>query len=126
MKRILVIDDDTQIRQMLRQMLERADYEVNDASNGVEGIELQRARPFDLIITDIIMPEKEGIETIMELRRDFKDVKIIAISGGGRINSRDHLNVANMCGVDRTFGKPFDREELLEAIQELLGNVAVP
>ena len=125
MKRILVIDDDIQVRQMLKQILERAGYEVADAPDGKEGIELYRQTPTDLIITDIIMPEKEGIETILELRREFPDVKIIAISGGGRFDPDVYLDAAGKFGVARTFRKPVDRKELLDAIQELLGDVLV-
>ncbi len=125
MKRILVIDDDIQVRQMLKQILERAGYEVADAPDGKEGIRLYRDEPADLIITDIIMPEKEGIETILELRREFPDVKIIAISGGGRFDPGVYLETAEKFGVARTFGKPIDRKELLDAIQELLGDVLV-
>ncbi len=125
MKRILIIDDDTQFRQMLRQTLERAEYEVVEAPDGNEGIKLFRDGPTDLAITDIIMPEKEGLETIIELKREFTDVKIIAISGGGRLETKGYLNSTKRLKVARTFEKPFDREELLEAIQELLGNVAV-
>ena len=125
MKRILVIDDDVQVRQMLRQMLEREGYEVVDAPDGKEGIRLYRDEPADLIITDIIMPEKEGIGTIFELRRDFPDVKIIAISGGGRlVNKNDCLELCRAKGIP-TFSKPFDRKELLEAIQKLLANALV-
>ncbi len=125
MKRILVIDDDFQVRALLKEILEQEGYEVADASNGAEGIRLYRDEPADLIITDIIMPEKEGIETIFELKRDFPDVKIIAISGGGRLSSKDYLSIAEKCNVARTFSKPFNREELLEAICELLGNTLV-
>jgi CheY-like chemotaxis protein len=125
MKRILVIDDDVQVRQMLKQTLERAGYEVVDAADGAQGIRLYRDEPTDLIITDILMPEKEGIETIMELKRDFPDVKIIAISGGGRVDPGTYLETARQCGTDRTFTKPFDRAELLEAIQQLLDDVTV-
>ena len=84
MKRLLVIDDDDQMRQMLKQMLERAGYEIIDAPDGQTGIELYRQNPTDLIITDLIMPQKDGMETIIELKRDFPNVKIIAISGGSR------------------------------------------
>ena len=125
MKRILVIDDDTQFRQMLGQMLERAGYEVLEAANGKEGIELCQQAPTDLIITDIIMPEKEGVETIIELKRDFQDVKIIAVSGGGRADSKDYLKIAKRLGADRIFSKPFDREELLAAIEKLLSNAVI-
>lgn len=125
MKRILIIDDDTQFRQMLRQTLERAGYEIVEAADGNKGIKLFRQSPTDLVITDIIMPEKEGIETIVELKREFPDVKIIAISGGGRIKAEGYLNSAKGLKVERTFEKPFDKEELLEAIQELLESVEV-
>ena len=117
---ILIIDDDVQILDMLRQTLEREGYEVMDASNGRKGIRLYRKEPADLIITDIVMPEKEGLETIMELKKDFPEVKIIAISGGGQIIPDHYLDSAKLFGAIRTFAKPFEHKELLEAVQELL------
>jgi DNA-binding NtrC family response regulator len=120
MARILVIDDDVQILEMLRQTLEREGYEVIGSLDGKEGIRLYREAPTDLIITDIVMPEKEGIETIMELKRDFPDVKIIAISGGGRIGPEDYLRIAKKLGAMHTFTKPIGREELLGVVRELL------
>jgi len=83
MARILLIDDDAPVRRTLRKMLERQGYEVEEAPDGKAGLTLYQENPADLIITDLIMPEMEGIETIMELRRRFPDVKIIAMSGGG-------------------------------------------
>jgi len=121
MARILVIEDDEQVLDMLYQMLIREGYDVLKASNGREGMRLYREEPIDLIITDLIMPEKEGIETIIELRRDFPDVKIIAISGGGRVGTKDYLHIAKILGVQRTFTKPVARELLLSAISELIG-----
>ncbi|GAG15292.1 unnamed protein product, partial [marine sediment metagenome] len=118
--RILVIDDDDQIREMLRQMLEREGYEVVDAPDGKVGMRLFRKQPPELVITDLIMPEKEGIETITELRGEFPEVKIIAMTGGGRIPPEVYLRVAKRLGAMRTFAKPIEREELLEAIRELL------
>ena len=120
MARILIIDDDEQILAMLRQTLEREGYEVVDASDGKEGLRRYRENPTDLIITDLIMPEKEGIETILELRRDFPDVKIIAISGGGRIDPGQYLSIAKSFGAQYTFAKPIERKELLKAVRELL------
>ena len=117
---ILVIEDDEQYRKMLRHMLERDGYEVMDASNGMEGIRAFKERPADLIIMDIIMPDKEGLETIQDLREDFPDVKIIAISGGGQMSPDIYLDLAKSLGALRTFSKPFDREEFLKAIQESL------
>jgi YesN/AraC family two-component response regulator len=121
MASILIIDDDAQILKMLRQILERESYDVTEASNGKEGLRLYRENPADLVITDIIMPEKEGIEIIIELKRDYPDVKIIAISGGGRINPEDYLNIAKKLGAHRIFAKPVERKELLNAVRELLG-----
>ncbi|MES0446525.1 MAG: PAS domain S-box protein [Desulfobacterales bacterium] len=121
MAHILLIDDDAQIRTMLRQILETEGYEVVDASNGKEGIRLYREDPADLVITDIIMPEKEGIEMIMELKKDFPDVKIIAISAGGQIDAEKYLRTAKMLGAKFTFAKPFERKELLDAVKEIVG-----
>ena len=120
MARILLIDDDEQVLDMLYESLTREGYDVLRASNGEQGLRLYRQEPVDLIITDIIMPEKEGLETIIELRQDFPDVKIIAISGGGRIGTKDYLHLAKIFGVQRTFTKPVAREQLLDAITELL------
>jgi CheY-like chemotaxis protein len=117
---ILVIDDDDQLRGMLREMLEHAGYEVADAPNGKEGIRLYRENPADLVITDIIMPEKEGIETIMDLRREFPEVKIIAMSGGGTIEAEKYLRMAKGLGAVRTLTKPIERKELLEAVREVI------
>jgi DNA-binding NtrC family response regulator len=121
MASILVIDDDLEIRRMIVQMLRRSEYEVMDAGDGNEALRLQHESPADLVITDIIMPEKEGIETIMELRREFPNIKIIAISGGGRIGPIDYLNTAKKFGALRAFTKPFDWAEMLHAVRELLG-----
>lgn len=119
-KKIVVIDDDVQFRTMIIEMLERKDYEVFAASDGEEGLKVwQNVNP-DLVITDIIMPNKEGIETILELKRKNKDVKIIAISGGGRTNAQDNLQSAKLLGASLTFSKPFESAELLNAVQQLI------
>lgn len=120
MKRILVIDDDWQMREMMHQALDRAGYDVVDAANGKIGMNIQRQEPVDLVITDLIMPEKEGIETIRELRRDFPGLKIIAISGGGRAGADGYLSVAKTIGADRTLSKPFDLKQILDTVGELL------
>jgi DNA-binding NtrC family response regulator len=121
MARILIIDDEALIRDLLKKILEREGYEIVTAAGGEEGIKIHRENPAELIITDLIMPEKEGLETIMELRRDFKDVKIIAMSGGGKIDSETHLQIIKTMGNIETLAKPFDRKELLKTIQKLLG-----
>jgi len=92
MAQILIIDDEATIRDLLVKILEREGYKTITAADGKEGIRIFRENPADLIITDLIMPEKEGIETIMELRRDFRDVKVIAMSGGGKIEPETYLH----------------------------------
>lgn len=118
---ILVIEDEAQMRKLLRQVLEEAGYEVEEARDGLEGTRLYRERPADLIITDMVMPKKEGMETILDLKREFPDVKIIAISGGGRFGPEPYLQIAEGFGAERIFTKPFDIKDLLAAIEELLG-----
>ncbi len=122
MARILVIDDNDDFRKVIREVLEKEGYEVVEAGDGDEGISLFKEKPADLVITDLIMPGKEGIQTMVELRRDFPDVKVIAVSGGGFEGPRTYLEGAELIGgALRTFIKPFPPEELLKAIKELLG-----
>jgi DNA-binding response OmpR family regulator len=120
MARVLVIDDDVETLVMLREMLERDGYEVVDAPDGDVALKLHRENPADLVIADLIMPVKEGVETIIELRQDFPEVKIIAISGGGRVKPEAYLGIAKQVGAMRTFAKPIGRDELLGAVRELL------
>jgi len=120
MARILVIDDEPQVRDVLRKMLEKVGYEVVEAPEGAEGLRLHREHPVDLIVMDILMPGKEGIETILALRNAVPKAKIIAISGGGRMNKLDLLSVAREFGAAHTLAKPFTRQELLEAVREVL------
>jgi YesN/AraC family two-component response regulator len=121
MAKILIIDDDDMFRAMLRKMLEEAGYnDIEDADDGNIGVKLFRQHPFDLVITDIIMPNKEGIEMIMELRKDYPRIKIIAVSGGGRTGPQDYLKLASHLGANRTLEKPFKRSELIDAVQGLL------
>jgi DNA-binding response OmpR family regulator len=120
MPSILVIDDDEQLRKVLRQSLEREGYEVLDAPDGNKGMKLYREHGADLIITDLIMPDKEGLETINEARRNFPQVKIIAISGGGSGSAAEYLHLAKKFGADITLQKPFERKEFLDAIEHLL------
>ncbi len=120
MARILVVDDEIEIRQLLRQLLEREGYEVIEAPDGDVAVRLFRENPADLVITDIIMPEKEGIKTIFELRHDYPGVKIIAISGGSRVEPQAYLDTAEAFGAIRSFVKPFSTREMIEAVRELL------
>ena len=120
MARILIIDDEPQIRSMLTLMLEREGYEVVEASDGVAGIKLYRQNPVDLIITDLIMPNKDGIGMIIDLKKEFPDVKIIAMSGGGLNKPDGYLKGAKKLGAACTLTKPIDREEMLRAVKETL------
>lgn len=122
MPRILVIDDEQYILLMLKKMLERAGFDVDIAINGEEGLRYYHKYPADLIITDIVMPEKEGLETIRELKSDNPNVKIIAISGGGRADSKEYLESARLFGAERIFSKPFKQAELLKAVQDMLSD----
>ncbi len=118
--RILVIDDDQQIRILLRQVMELAGYEVVEAGDGREGLLKLRKLGADLVITDLIMPEQEGLETITSMKKEYPKLKIIAISGGGRIGPEAYLPAAQELGAERVFSKPFDIRELAEAVKELL------
>ena len=121
MERILVIDDEPHILLMVKKMLERAGYEVDLASNGSEGLRLfSKLRPV-LVITDIIMPEKEGLETIREMKRINSDLKIIAMSGGGKISADNYLETAKIFGASLLIEKPFSQKQLLFCVEELVG-----
>jgi len=121
MARILVVDDDHDICEVLAMGLTHAGHEVRVAADGASALRHVRAEPFDLIITDIFMPGKEGIETIMEIRRDFPAVKVVAMSGGGRTGDLHYLRDAVALGAVRTLRKPFGRAELLDAVRAALG-----
>jgi YesN/AraC family two-component response regulator len=120
MARILIIDDEPQIRSMLTLMLEREGYEIVEAPDGVAGIKIYRQNPADLIITDLIMPNKDGIGMIIDLKKEFPDVKIIAMSGGGLNKPDGYLKGAKKLGAACTLTKPIDREEMLKAVRETL------
>ncbi len=121
MARILFIDDDAHTGDIFKVILEDAGHDVVVARDGVEGLAFYRRNPADLIITDIMMPVKDGMTVINELKRDFPDVKIIAISGSDEDERRQFFfDVSRILGAKRTFQKPVDPGELLAAIKELL------
>lgn len=120
MTKILIIEDDEEVCEYLESVLSRAGYECLCASNGKTGVELFMTDPADIVITDIIMPEKDGIETIMDLRRRNSRLKVIAISGGGRAEPENYLHSAKLLGANKTMKKPFTNEEMLQAISDLL------
>jgi YesN/AraC family two-component response regulator len=120
MARILLIDDDDSARSVLRLMLNQSGHLVIEARNGVEGMNLFMQANTDLVITDIIMPEKEGLELMKEMRRMVPSSKIIVISGGGRVNPKDYLRMAKHLGASRVLAKPISRDALIGAVNELL------
>jgi len=122
MSRLILVEDDPQVRGMLSETLQQEGYEVVEAANGKEAVAIYRQKPADLVITDIIMPEQDGVETIHALRREFPEVKVIAISGGSANIRGDYLlGTANALGAVKTFNKPVDMNELLETVKEVLG-----
>lgn len=116
MARVLVIDDDQGIRMVLRRILEQAGHEVTEASNGAEGVCAYRQAPAEVVLTNILMPEKDGLEVIRELRQDFPDLKSIALSAHPL-----YLQAAMDLGALRTLSKPFDSQRLLDTVAELAG-----
>jgi CheY-like chemotaxis protein len=118
--RILIIDDEASIRKPLQIILERAGQEVVSAANGSEAVRLWRQLAGDLVITDIHMPEKNGLETIIELRQIAPHTRILAMSGGDLNPRVDVLGDATLLGASRTISKPFTLEEMLRAVEEVL------
>jgi CheY-like chemotaxis protein len=119
--KLLVIEDDFQLRVLLRELLNDAGYTVYEASEGAEGIELYKRHNPDLVLTDLVMPDKEGIETIKELIQDYPEVKIIAMSGANRGRKDAYLSVAKLLGATACFAKPFNNQELVNTVQHLVG-----
>lgn len=120
MARILVIDDEDLVRASMRVTLEGAGHEVTEARDGEEGIERQTEKPFDLVFTNIHMPTKEGLETIMQLVKAYQDLKIVATSGGGQYEPINYLKVAKELGACGSLAKPFSNAELLQCVEEYL------
>jgi CheY-like chemotaxis protein len=120
MARILVVDDDEAVLATMKKTLVRAGYVVETASNGDDGLKRYRAAPSDLVITDLYMPEKEGIETIQDLRADFPEALILAISGGGLAGTGGPLMDAELFGANATLAKPFTPDELVRTVARLL------
>lgn len=118
MPSVLVVDDEEAIRRLIREALEQAGYQVNEARDGKEGLARYRQVPADLVIMDILMPDQDGLESILTLRREFPAARIIAITGGSdMIGILNFLDVAKMLGARRTLQKPFDIKHLLEVVQ---------
>ena len=125
MTKILVVDDDAAVRMTIEHILRDAGYDVLTADDGIRGMAMFRSEQPDLIVTDIIMPEQEGIQTIAEMRKARPDAKIIAISGGGRVGNADLLQMARALGAMDVVSKPFDPDELLTIVENCLAGRAV-
>jgi DNA-binding response OmpR family regulator len=118
---VLVIDDDPVVREIVDEILQDAEFEVVTAADGREGMRLFRTRQPDLVVTDIIMPEQEGIETITQMRKERPTACILAMSGGGRIGDCDVLDNAQQLGANEILAKPFDANELIATARRCLG-----
>jgi len=129
MKKVIIIDDEEDIRIVLQEVFKRAGFEVAVASSGSEGLDLIREQGADLVITDIIMPDTDGVETAYDIRMEFPKTKIIVMSGGGNtapldyepgaIKTTAYLASASAIGADMTLTKPFDREQVIAMAREL-------
>jgi len=129
--KVLIIDDEKDIRIVLKEIFERADFDVEVAADSNDGMALLRQDPVDLVVIDVIMPGKDGVTAAKEIRREFPATKIIVISGGGNVGPGDYepgaikttayLASAIAAGVDLTLTKPFDRDQLIKAAKELTG-----
>jgi CheY-like chemotaxis protein len=121
MKRILVIDDNDDLRELMKVILEPAGYAVDLAQDGQAGLAVQRARPADLVITDIFMPNQDGIETVAQFRKEFPGLKVVVMSGDGKLVKHSaHFLTARELGAHGALSKPFDEDELLRVIGDVL------
>jgi DNA-binding response OmpR family regulator len=118
--RILLIDDDDLLRETISGLLEASGYDVDSAEDGAEGLRMFEAQEYGLIITDIMMPDRDGIEIIRMLHDEGDPPKIVAISGGGMFDSLSYLQMAKEFGADIVLEKPFRAQQLLDAVQGLL------
>ena len=119
---ILIVEDDEELREMISISLKRRKYTVIEAANGREAIIRFKPAITDLIVTDLIMPEEDGLKVIMKLREIKPNLKVIAISGGGKAGPASYLNLARALGADAIYSKPFSLNDLIAKIEELLSN----
>ena len=125
MARVLIADDEKPIRGLLRLMLQQGGHEVREAADGVEALHACRREPLDLLFCDLLMPNKEGLETIREVRKAFPGLKVVAMSGGLRA-AVDVLRVAKLMGAHAVLSKPFTRQEMLAKLDEVLATAPAP
>jgi CheY-like chemotaxis protein len=114
------MDDNPSVLRVLHNLLLSEGHSVEDAPDSLTGIRKHHEHPFDLILTDIVMPDKEGISTIIELRQEYPNLKIVAMSGGGYFEPYGSLDIAKRAGADRTIAKPFSAKEILEVVNGVL------
>ena len=124
MASILLVEDDDELRSLLKELLTSSGYEVLETSNGTRACEVYQRDRFDLVITDVVMPDIDGLEVIMELQRLDKNVGIIAISGAGQDKGKDYLRIAKKLGAQFTLSKPFTNADFLDAVSLTLENLA--
>jgi DNA-binding response OmpR family regulator len=117
---ILVVDDESQVRTMLQMFLRRSGFEVSEAADGEEALKILSSTAVDLVVLDLIMPGKEGLETLMAIRKKGADPKVVVVSGGAKSVDTDFLPVARKLGANATLKKPFRNEDLLRTIEGLL------
>jgi CheY-like chemotaxis protein len=121
MRRVIVIDDNNDLRELMCEILRQAGFDAECAADGQEGLAVQRARPAEVVITDIFMPNQDGIETIALFRKEFPGLKIIVMSGDAKVaKDSTYFMTAREIGVDAVLPKPFDEDELLQMIQKVL------
>lgn len=117
MKKVLIADDNADIRESLKRVLERAGYAVELARDGDEALSRQKANPANVLITDLFMPERDGFETLAAFREAYPQTRIVAMSGESAMTRLDYLESARLIGVDATFRKPFDPQQLVETLR---------
>lgn len=123
---VLVIDDEPVIRQSLELLLETYGFQVALARDGAQGLAAFRRIEPDLVLTDIVMPNQDGIETILSMRRERPSAKIIAMSGRGSVGNAEYIDIAARLGADAAIPKPLDAGKLIAAVQSLMTNPLVP
>ena len=120
MATILVVDDDALVRESIRRVLEKSGHTVTEAPDGKVALRHFAGNPTELVVSDVYMPDMDGIEFLMRLREAFPEVKTLMISGGGKLSSENVLDAASLLGADRVLDKPFSLEELQEAVEAVL------
>lgn len=119
---VLIVEDDNELREMLKMMLLRRNFTVLEAENGKAAITHFKPLLTDIVVTDLIMPEEDGLKVLIKLRELKPSIKIIAISGGGKVGPGSYLNLAKALGADAIYSKPFSLNDLVAKIEQLLGN----